>query len=185
MVFLTYNIFTFEFSNNILKISTYLEHLSSQREYSEQPLPLLKCSDTLFNTFEGWFKVVERTYIKDNSTHQIFYSQFFKNYDLKYLFDIFNFALSNQIQLLCETIAFVIASKNITIVELDDYYYTSANEPIKVNNEIYLKTYLLNATLVRMVAKYMTERQLEKQPKSIQDVEKIHVVEIYNPNDDF
>lgn len=129
MLYLTYSNNTIEFSENILKISTLLEELEKYRSSEEDPLYLDKCNDEIFGIFKEWFNMLEnKGVVKQNDKLSIIFEpNFFKSYNIKTLIGIFNFALANQIKILCDTITFVIGLK-CDVVKVNEKYFAKNDE---------------------------------------------------------
>lgn len=176
---LTYNNKTFKFSNNILKLSPYLEILSNDRESIDEPLTLLKCDDEIFTIFTKWFNKINQLgivkYDDFNLAEVIFRPRMFKNCSTKLLVNIFNFGFYNQIKLLCDTIAYIL--RKSIIYKYDNKYYIVTEELTSVDNTVYFRTVELNFILVKMILKFMSYKHFNEQQLDIQKL--IEWKEIY------
>ena len=113
MVVLTFSNKLYEFSDNILKLSVYLNDLSQYRTDENEPLPLLKYDDEVFKMFEDWFKSLDFNFI-DKITiidNEVYNADYFKTVENSQLLKILNFACYNQITLLVNTVAYVLFNK--------------------------------------------------------------------------
>lgn len=147
MLRLTYNdCKPFNFSRKLIKISTYVE--SMVNEYGQGTIIPIMCKDHyIFEIFNEWFKNLKEigiTKIPDKSYTVIFMPEYFEEYNIYTLIDIFNFALSNQILLLCDTIAYVIGlSYDVGINDDQICYIYNGSNCININI-ILLKMILKN-----------------------------------------
>lgn len=103
-----------EFPEEILKISSYLKYLNDNKEYNEEPIPILNYDKEIFDLFTYWFDKLIKEGIVEYDNDKIkafFYEDLFIDLTNEFLEKIFNFALSNQIDLLVQTLAFVLRDK--------------------------------------------------------------------------
>lgn len=117
MVYLTFSNKNVNFSDEIFKISTILDELAKYRIDENEPIPVFDIDDEIFEIFSEWFNDLNEVGIVklDNITFKnpiLFEPEFF-THDMKTLIKLYNFGLSTQIKILCDTIAYVISLRNI------------------------------------------------------------------------
>lgn len=172
MVYLTYENKVFNFSEEIFKISTYLENIAKDRLNESEPLPLLKCNDEIFNIFTKWFNELKHigiVKIENEIMDVIFKIKLFEELDFKILIELFNFGFYNQIKLLCDTIAFMI-SRECKIEIINDKYYVSNNKYTIINNTYYKELLQTHQYLTMMILKNMPCEKYKLQPEILQNL---------------
>lgn len=174
------------FDDDILKLSTLLQSLISYKSYAEEPLPLF-VSEKIYEIFVKWFDVVKRNYLANNLTYKIYYSEIFEKLDLVTLIEIFHFGITNQINLLFETVAYVIANKSIKIKLFNDKFYTQTDDLVNIDGEIYFKSLFLDVTLVTLILKYSSDENFLKLPDDVKEFvkDKKYGIDNYNKDNDF
>lgn len=189
MVHLIFSNVVKEFSDDVLKISTYLKELAKDRSEIDEPIPLIETNEKIFEIFELWFKELSKQKIVEinlnvhfskfamqhykltqNDINEyaknisiVFKPKLFKKYDLDLLIEIFNFALNNQIKLLCDTIAYVISQKIEHIYTNDGKYFLLGDAIV----DGMLKLKEIHYTLMFMILKNMTDKKFDKQEPEI------------------
>lgn len=118
MVYLLLQNKTFEVSDNILKISTYFDDIAKNRESEVEPIVLINATKKVFEIFFRWFTLLNDYIRYETESTVIFKPEFFEEFDSTELIEIFNFGFHNQIQLLCETVAYVLGLRNIELKNL-------------------------------------------------------------------
>lgn len=158
MIKISINKEIFDFDEKILNMSTYLRFQNEQKEYNEEPLPLLltnsKYSNQTLELFKKWFKLVCDNYCLYNLKSKIFNVDFFKNLTYEELIDAFDFAVLNQFEILSLTIAKALDRK-FKFYEIDNKYYYEISD-IK-------KMYVRNGKLVK-------EKQVKEIPHFVYNV---------------
>lgn len=141
-------------SKNILKISEYLNHLYDLREYEEEPLPIMNYNESNFEIFMKWFNVLNKTldYDVDEEDNEIFYTEYFDNFDIKQKIELFNFAMGNQFKILCDTIAYSMKDNNIYKKNNRFFICTGFNEETEQ-----FETVELNCVLAKMINLWKTK----------------------------
>lgn len=150
MVYLIFDKSIKEISDDIFKISTYIDDLQRDRKYEDEPIPLLHANEKIYDIFKEWFDILISSRINYISDHP-FNVDFFKKYNLLTLLEIFEFAIFNHIRIICETIAYLLREKNIKIYNVDDKYYIINGEPEIDNNKLIFESIRLNTSLALMI----------------------------------
>lgn len=136
MINIKYNNQIKEISENLLKLSVNLKWLSEGKETEEEPIPLMDCDDEIFEIFNIWFNELNKIGIVKipENINKVFTFKFkmFENYDTETLYKLLKFSFSNQINLLLNTIGYVIALKQ-KIKQYNDKYYLIIDKQFVVN----------------------------------------------------
>lgn len=188
MITVINNCNVYEISDIIFKLSSHLKHIYNE-EYEGKILPLDICEEEVFKIFYDWFKVVTLNFgLYTPNKEEIFNIKFFKDLDIKTLIKVFNFAWNCKIQLLCNTVAYVIAKKGVFIYQYDEQFYIFGDININVKTTIF-KNYYINPYLPKYILTYMSEEIFEKQPDNIRKLRgELYFPDIedtYNEDKDF
>lgn len=174
-MYLKFNNIIKEFSDDVFKISTYFNSLDKERSFEEEPIPVILSNKILtdseiVNIFEKWFKALLIKKINEEAIkldNLIFKSIYFTDYTVEQLIEIFNFAIGNQIKLLCETIAYVISQKINKIYIKNSKYYI-INDDIK--DDLTVNIVELHYSLLLMVLKHMKDSKFDEQITEIKNL---------------
>lgn len=60
-------------------------------------------------------------HIEEDEHTKIYYPYYFKQFETKFLIEMFNFGLGNQIKILCNTIAYVLRKSHVLSYENKNY----------------------------------------------------------------
>lgn len=158
-------------SDEVFKLSEYFEN-----KYESDPdakITPLECSDVSFEIFRQWFNSILVRGVVNNDNFSVVYrpESTFEHSKIEELVDLFNFALSNQIKLLKDTVSFVLATKTFKIIDKriafkhtfgDDFFKTSE-------------------TLTNAILKNMLDEKFYKLPLGFRNNIKRNVVLPYAP----
>lgn len=184
MVYLIYNNNKEEFPDSIFKISTYFESLKNENE----PIPFLNATEELIDIFRDWFYIMINNFNIEIATPIIYNVEFFKDYSNKKLIEIFNFAMSNHFEIICNTVAFEFASRNPLIHEYENNFYI-IDKLISIKNEIsQFETLHLNITLTMLILKFMSIENYLKQPAKVKKLityKELNIKDSYNNDNTF
>lgn len=152
MIELTYDNKIVKVFEHILYVSPYLK--SMHEEYNE-PIPLLNANDKIFGAFNSWFEYLCDAlcvcHVEEDEHTKIYYPYYFKRFETKFLIEMFNFGLSNQIKILCNTIAYVLRRSNVLSYENKSYL----NNGLKiVNGKIENENFEISYTLFKMINEF-------------------------------
>lgn len=121
---------TYEISNNLIKLSPYINSLFKLG----RAIPLSSTTNEIFEIFKEWFEILDKLGINDNLYTNdkilIFYPNFFiqKTKDIATLIKIYELGIFNQIDLLVNTILFILAR---------DYLENQTILPQLLENKVY------------------------------------------------
>lgn len=92
--------------------------MDEHRNFEGEPIPIKYYSKRIFNIFEDWFYTFNDVYdngVDDNDDTQIFIQNFFKaiNTNTETLIELYKFGASNEISLLCNTVAYNMRNLNV------------------------------------------------------------------------
>lgn len=123
---ITFNNQIYDFDDELLKLSESLKWLLDGKTFEDEPIPLQKCDEEVFEIFKIWFNELKKIGIVENFCNSnedvfIFKHNMFINYDLETLLKLLDFSFMNQIFLLFETITFTFA-KLIKINKFEESY---------------------------------------------------------------
>lgn len=174
-----------EIDDKIMKISTHIEYFAEERENADEPIPIIlpeNFTENEFDIFLTWFEKLEKFGIFNTSEFEskkiataIFKPHLFKNCNVTQLIALFNFALSVQIKLLCETIAYCLGQK-INLIYVDNKILKIIDDS-DVNN---LKTINIGRTLTIMILKNMIDEKFYKQNDTVKNILPIERLPVIN-----
>lgn len=122
----------YEIDEDLLKLSESLKWISEGKEREDEPIPLQKCDNEIFEIFMKWFNKLKKEGIKIlikklKCSLFVFKTELFIDYDFNILRKLLEFGFVNQIELLFNTIAYVIYKLGFDYSKLSDVYKNIIN----------------------------------------------------------
>lgn len=104
-----------QFPRNLTKISKYVAYMDEHRNFEGEPIPIKYYNERIFKIFEKWFKVLNEVldYDVDDDNTRIFIQDFLKTSDVETFIELYKFGASNEISLLCNTVAYNMRNLNV------------------------------------------------------------------------
>lgn len=187
------------FSVDILHISPILKTLSEDRTSIDEPIPILNSSKNTFEIFTNWFKTLyeidfrqdtselyDDNPLSENFPFKVIYKpDFFKNYDIKTLIELFNFGFYNQIKFFVNTVVYVLSTKNMKLIyNSNKIYIIDFSQQEIINGCVIVnKIYEIFPLLLKLITDYFPDSKFDKLQEELKQLTCREENVIYNLTD--
>lgn len=115
-----------EFDDDLLELSPSLKNIYETINREPIRLNMNIDDEKIYNIFKTWFD----KYKQSPTENRIFEAEYFMQFDAETLYDMLKFANFNRINLLSDTLCYVMSKKFDIVNDSEKYYLTEKNNTL-------------------------------------------------------